>query len=563
MKGRKTTLRMLATVATAALLLATALAAAGCSCSPNQTASTKVSVPDVVFMESADARQVLVHAGLSAGETTFALSDTVAVGDVISQEPAAQAEVDKGAPVSLTISCGKLNASIVSVPDLTGATQEDAEKMLTAIGLVPVPGNPVNSDTVEPGKVCQQSANPGSQAREGDQITFNVSLGKAMTEVPDVTGKTFDEAKAALATAKLGVDKATAYDDKVPADSVVSQSIPAKTTVAEGTTVTLTVSLGVKPVEKVKVPDIMTYTLDDAEQALKSAGLAYTYSGDPDGTVDAVDPAPGTEVEVGSTVKFTLQQARMLVNVPDVAGMSGTDALSAMQQVGLDLDYDADNPDRVLSGTNPSAGALVDLGTTVQAVYPEPEPEPAGAWTFNGEASDLKGDARDAFDEATGNSGLEPVAVLATRDVGARDYAILCKTDSDWHVVVVAAQDESGYQLASDKAIDITNVATTQDQPSIDPWGVPGDSSGAKLKPKKAKDAFDAAAAGYTGVSITPLATLASQVVNGTNYLVLGVGAPATENPVNEVYVVTLNASPDGASSFENVEMVDLGQYLQ
>ena len=601
MKGRKPGIRLIAVLAAVVALCSMSFVLAGCSCSSQQT-STKVAVPDVVFMEGADAQQTLVNAGLTIGDEKFALSDSVATGDVISQEPAAATEVEKGTSVALVISCGKLNAKTVSVPDLTGKTQDEAEKSLQAVNLVPVPGNPVYSETVEPGKVCQQSAKAGSQAKEGDQITFNVSLGKKMVDVPDETGKKFDDAKADLDKVNLGVDKATAYDDKVPADVVISQSIPAKTTVAEGTKVTLTVSLGAKPAEKVKVPNIMTYSLEDAENALKSAGLNYTYSGDPDGTVDAQDPVAGTEVDPGSTVKFTLQQAQQLVSVPDVSGMSGTDALAAMQQADLDLDYDTDNPDRVIESTNPSAGALVDRGSTVQAVYPpDPEPEPAGAWTFNGEAaSSVDGDAQAAFDQAAGNSGLEPIAVLAVRDVSARSYAFLCKSDADWHVVVVAmddassddaaaddtdadddeaaaadgddgadpaddsddaAGDASAYSMVSDVTIDITNVKTVDNPPDIGPWEVP-DAPSTTLEPDDAKAAFDAAMQGYDGVGITALATLATQVVNGTNYLVVGIGAPVTADPVNQVYAVTVYAPAGGDPEFSSVDILDLTQYM-
>ena len=502
MKKRKLARRLVAAAASAVVLLAMALVLAGCSCSSEQPAPQKVAVPDVEFMAVGDARAAIEQSGLTVGEVTFTADDKVPLGTVITQDPVAATEVDAGTAVSLDISTGSPNPAIVSVPDLTGKNKDEAEKALTAINLIPVSGDPVYSD-VEPGKVCQQSLKPGSQAKEGDRVTFCVSLGKKTVAVPDETGKTYDDAKADLDAIDLGVDKATAYDDQAPEGTVMSQSIAAGTTVTEGTTVTLTVSLGVKPPDQVTVPDIMTYTLDDAINALESAGLNYTYSGDEDGTVSAMDPDAGTQVDVGSTVKFTL--------------------------------------------------------TSVA-------PVPTGEWTYNGvAASSISDDEQAIFDQAAGSSGLEPIAVLATQVVAGTNYAFLCDSGYDWHVIAIGVDTDGNASMINDAAIDITNVMTTDagqaDSYTAGSWEVP-DAPSATLKPQDAAQAFDTAMAGYTGVGITPLATLATQLVDGTNYLIVGIGAPVTDGAPNQVYATVVNAAPDGTASFVDVSLLDLAQYL-
>jgi hypothetical protein len=65
-----------------------------------------VEVPDVVGEPQADATAALVAASLVAGDITSAYSDTVPVGDVISQAPAAEADAVYGAAVALVVSLG-------------------------------------------------------------------------------------------------------------------------------------------------------------------------------------------------------------------------------------------------------------------------------------------------------------------------------------------------------------------------------------------------------------------------------------------------------------------------
>lgn len=353
----------------------------------------QVQVPNFVQLEKGDAQKLLVGMSLTASDPEYVFSDTVAKDHVVSQKPEPMTMVDAGTKVTLTISKGPEAAKEVSVPNVCGMTQAEAEQALTKAKLVPVPTDPIESDTVEPGKVCRQSVAPNTKAKEGDKVRFTVSLGKGTTTVPDVAGKTFADAKDLLTKASLGVDQTTSYDDKVAKDSVISQSIPKGTAVTKGTTVTLNVSLGAKPVDKVKVPDLTSCTLSDAVKALGSAGLAYRYSGDAEGTVVYQDPAAGTEVAPNSLVTFTLQYHATLVTVPNVAGMTGHEAFATLEKAGLRLSLDSANPDRVLAGTNPAAGTEVEANSVVQAVYAE-EPKTA---IVPDVAGMMGADARDLF----------------------------------------------------------------------------------------------------------------------------------------------------------------------
>ncbi len=347
------------------------------SSSSSQPATvTTTTVPNVALLEQHDAEKLITNMGLKVGQVTTQNSDQVDKGLVISQNPVAHQNVDKGTTVDLVISLGKATPNKTTVPDLTGKTHEEAEKAIADAKLVAVIADPMYSDQVEPGRVCAQSVAAGTQVDEGTQISFSTSLGTESVNVPDVTGKSIDDARNALRDAGLSWDTTNSYSDNVPQNNIISQSIPKDTKVAKGTKVTLEVSLGTKPKEQVQVPDISTYSLDEAERALDSAGLTYRYTGEADGTVVSQDPPAGSMVDPGTTVTFMLQAHHDMVAIPDVAGMDGPSARGVIEAAGIELDYDVRQPDRTLSGTKPAAGTMVETGTIVEATYPEPEPQP-------------------------------------------------------------------------------------------------------------------------------------------------------------------------------------------
>lgn len=357
-----------------AVLVVGVLALAGCSCSseqkpaPADTSSSVATapmytVPNVVSLKQSDAKKAINAAGFQVGEVKKEASDTIPLGQVISQDPKAHTSAPANSKVNLVISSGKEGAGEVVVPDLKGMTHDQAEKALADVKLVGVASNPEETDQVEPGLVFKQSVDPGAKVKEGTKVAFTIALSPAQATVPGVIGMTHDQARKAITDAKLSFDSTTAYDDNVAKDTVISQSIVAGTQVKQGTIVTVTLSLGPKPQENVQVPDVSTYSWPDAEATLHSAGLAARYTGDPSGVVVAQDIAPGTEVAPDTLVTVTLEAPTPQAQVPYVVGMTVSDAQRAVEAAGLVLD--AGGKDGTVTSQWPAAGETVDQGTTV------------------------------------------------------------------------------------------------------------------------------------------------------------------------------------------------------
>ena len=335
------------------------------SASASSASAATVTVPNVVSLKQADAEKSIRSLGLALGDVKQESSDSVPAGSVIAQDPKAFASVQSGSKVSITVSSGKAAPKDVQVPDLRGMWQNDAEKALANAGLVGVASNPEESREVAPGQVFKQSVAAGSTVKEGTRIAFTTALAPTTVTVPDVVGMKTDDARKAITDAGFGFDTTSAYSDKVPEGSVISQSIPGGTQAKSGTNVTVTVSLGAKPASDVKVPDLSTFSWSDAEHALESAGLQARYTGDPAGVVVAQDVAAGTMVAPGTLVTVTLASAPEQVEVPNLVGNSVVSAEEETDKLGLGLDVVQGGNHGVVATQWPEAGTKVEKRTVI------------------------------------------------------------------------------------------------------------------------------------------------------------------------------------------------------
>ena len=233
---------------------------------------SKVNVPNVVGQTETQARATLQQSGLKIGKLQYSTSDSVDKGNVISQDPEASTSVASGSSVNLVVSTGKTNGGTVSVPNLMGLTASEAEQQLSAVGLKGS-SKQDNSDSYEAGKIFAQDPSANTQVSAGSTITYTVSTGKKTqnVQVPNMIG--IDESDAVATLEKLGLvvqTKETESQD-VGAGSVCAQSIAGGTSVAQGTTIVL--SIASSP-SKTTVPDVTGYSESEATSTLKASGFS-------------------------------------------------------------------------------------------------------------------------------------------------------------------------------------------------------------------------------------------------------------------------------------------------
>ena len=210
--------------------------------SDTSTAGERVKVPDLSKKTEDEAKAALKELRLGVNVQT-GTSDDVPEGQVYDQSPAAGTKVDVHTQVTINISSGKEKFSL---DDVTGMQYQQAQAQLENDGLV-VSLEFDYSDSVGSDKVISTSPKAGSQVAKGDTITITASKGKETktTTVPNLLGQNIDDAIQMIKDAGLTYNgKSSDYSDSYSENQVMNQSISAGKTVDEGTTISLTVSLG-------------------------------------------------------------------------------------------------------------------------------------------------------------------------------------------------------------------------------------------------------------------------------------------------------------------------------
>lgn len=169
----------------------------------------------------------------------------------------------------------------VSVPKVVGETQSDAEEILSAKNLK-VEIETQESTTYENGVVISQDPEDGDEVKEGTIITLVVSKKpeaspsasvSSKVTVKEVRGSSYSNAESALKSAGFRVYKQQVYSDTVDEGNVVKTYPSAGSSVDYGSTVTVYVSKG--PEQKNStVPDLSGMTESQAKSALEKAGLS-------------------------------------------------------------------------------------------------------------------------------------------------------------------------------------------------------------------------------------------------------------------------------------------------
>lgn len=214
--------------------------------------SGNIEMIDVTKKSQAEAKSALTEEGFT-GEFVieYVNSDDVEIGYVVETNPKAGdsvkiVELDK---ITLYISEGA-STKIADVPYLLGKTVEEAKAMITAANLVLGSVSEAESDEYDEGQVCAQSKQSGLKISEGSTIDITISTGKPQpktTTVPDLSGKTEDEAKKLLEDKDLKVGNVYKdYSDTVDEGLVIRQTVEANSEVELGTKVTFTLSMGPK-----------------------------------------------------------------------------------------------------------------------------------------------------------------------------------------------------------------------------------------------------------------------------------------------------------------------------
>ena len=223
--------------------------------------------PSVLRLTYAQAADKLDGAGLHAQQGTKVYSATISPGLVVSQDPGSGERVHRGATVTLHLSLGPEN---VDVPDVSGKKAHAATVVLRKANIKVTRQDQEYSSIVPAGRVISTNPKAGTSIHSGNGVVLVVSKGPRPVDVPNVSGKTYDEAVSLLDAVSLHARRINVFSDSVPAGRVVSTTPTAGSTAHVGDTVTVNVSKGPR---LIPVPDVTGKPIQEAIRIINQAGF--------------------------------------------------------------------------------------------------------------------------------------------------------------------------------------------------------------------------------------------------------------------------------------------------
>ncbi len=199
----------------------------------------RVQVPDVKLYAVADAQRSLQNAKLKS-KLSQTYSATVPAGQVIGLSPAVGSSVREGTTVALTVSQGPRP---ITVPSVVSLSLDAARARLKALGIGMTVAQQTESDTIPAGTVLSQDQPAGATIAPNGTVSVVVSTGSAAVAVPNVVGADPSAAQKTLRDAGFGVTLSYDVEPANASQNVSSQDPAAGTKAKKNSKVTIMVSV--------------------------------------------------------------------------------------------------------------------------------------------------------------------------------------------------------------------------------------------------------------------------------------------------------------------------------
>ncbi|GAB2827784.1 Stk1 family PASTA domain-containing Ser/Thr kinase [Lentzea nigeriaca] len=275
----------------------------------------------------------------------------------------------------------------VSVPSITGRTPLEARELVTKAGLVPQqqeiacePGAngaqaPCTADQIS--KVVRSDPPEGTQLTKGAQVTIFVGAPPGESTVPDLKGKTPQEAQAIVDKDPGGFKlqqsaEAIEVDDTKLQGKVASQNPEPGLKLKKGGTINF--QLGKAP-DKQNVPNVVGSNVNDAKQTLEGSGFKVSIEQvdgvKPEGQVVSQNPQGNSKVPKDTVVTLKVSKGNQ-IEMPDLTGLSQKEAENRLKSLGWSGNLNIQqqqvsdpSQDKAVLSQNPTKGSPITKGATV------------------------------------------------------------------------------------------------------------------------------------------------------------------------------------------------------
>ncbi len=264
---------------------------------------SRIVVPSTIGGSYDQALSLLTPLGITNVITEKRFDEEVAAGTIIESDPQAGGRIDSGGSVTLIVSKGAERFIIAS---LVGLTPEAASALITKSPLILGTTKELFSNKIPKGFVISSDPQAGAQVKRGSAVNLILSKGVELVSLASYVGKSGEQGLNELTQAGFEVESSYAFDEKILAGAVVSQTPSGNIEVPKSSKVRLIVSKGS---QYVYIPNILSLEESKAVAALKDLDLKVIVKKLGVKKIKKttnISPKVGSKVKRGSVVTITV-----------------------------------------------------------------------------------------------------------------------------------------------------------------------------------------------------------------------------------------------------------------
>ncbi|MSO63459.1 MAG: Stk1 family PASTA domain-containing Ser/Thr kinase [Candidatus Planktophila sp.] len=264
---------------------------------------SRIVVPSTIGGSYDQALSLLTPLGITNVITEKRFDEEVAAGTIIESDPQAGGRIDSGGSVTLIVSKGAERFTIAS---LVGLTPEAASALITKSPLILGTTKELFSNKIPKGFVISSDPKAGAQVKRGSAVNLILSKGVELVSLASYVGKSGEQGLNELTEAGFEVESSYAFDEKILAGAVVSQTPSGNIEVPKSSKVRLIVSKGS---QYVYIPNILSLEESKAVAALKDLDLKVIVKKLGVKKIKKttnISPKVGSKVKRGSVVTITV-----------------------------------------------------------------------------------------------------------------------------------------------------------------------------------------------------------------------------------------------------------------
>lgn len=249
---------------------------------------------------------------------------------------AAAVIVALAALVGIGFATGLFDKKDIEVPDFRGMTIEEAEDKAEDLGIEVKIGKYEFSTEYEQDQIMDQDPNHGEMVAKGDTVTVDISKGGERGVIPNLIGKSEEDAKKMIEDYGFKVGSIKEKESHEEKGTVIEQDPSAGSEGKQGDTINITISDG-SGKEMGEVPYVLGMSEDEARAAIEKAGFKVgdvsegVSSAYDNGQVMWQEYDAGTSVEKGTSIDIRIsggQTSTKTIDVPLSQAKNNTTTLT-------------------------------------------------------------------------------------------------------------------------------------------------------------------------------------------------------------------------------------------